>query len=89
MHDGHKLHANFATEKEDRHSALCRDQKGNQFCLEQILDMYQAPHDCVKIGGEWLCQDELVHAWKEGCIDIHEYRFCGPEMVDLVLQECI
>ena len=89
MHDGHKLLANFATENEDHHSALCRDHEGIEFCLERVLDLYQAPHDCVMFGGEWLCQDEMIHAWKEGCIDINGHRICGPTMVDIVLQSCV
>jgi len=41
-----------------------------EFCLENILDLYETPHDCVMFADEWLCQDEIVHAWKEGCIEV-------------------
>ena len=39
--------------------------------------------------GEWLCQDEMVHAWKEGCVEVNGHRICGPKMVDSVLQSCV
>ena len=60
-----------------------------EFCLENILDLYEAPHDCVMIADEWLCQDELVHAWKEGCITVKDHDLCGSDMIDVVLQGCV
>ena len=89
MHDGHLLKADFATPIYDRHSALCRTHDGIEFCLENILDLYQPPHDCVMFAGEWLCQEEMVHAWKEGCVDVDHHTACGKDMVDVVLQSCI
>ena len=85
MHDGHRIKAEFATPFYDHHSALCRRHDGIEFCLENILDLYKPPHDCVKFDGEWICQDEMVHAWKEGCIDVNGRVICGPTMVDIVL----
>ena len=89
MHDGHSLLADFATPDYDHHSALCRMHKDIEFCLENVLDLYKPPHDCVMFAGDWICQDEMVHAWKEGCIEIHGHTLCGQEMVDVVLQGCV
>ena len=89
MHDGHHLVADFPTPHHDHHSALCREHEEMEFCLENILDLYDVPHDCVMFAGEWLCQDELVHAWKEGCIDVTGHELCGPDMIDVVLQGCL
>lgn len=89
MHDDYELIADFPTSHVDRHSALCREHDGIEFCLENILDLYQAPHDCVMFAGEWLCQDEMVHAWKEGCVAINHHEVCGPTMVEAVLQSCV
>ena len=55
MHDGQSLIADFAKPEYDHHSSLCREHDGIEFCLETILDMYQAPHDCVMFGEEWIC----------------------------------
>ena len=88
-HDGHHLKSHFATAHHDPHSALCREHEGMQFCLENILDLYEAPHDCVMFADEWICQDEMVHSWKEGCIIMNGDEFCGPSMIDIVLQSCI
>lgn len=54
-HDGHHLESHFATAHHDPHSALCRENEGMQFCLENILDLYEAPHDCVMFADEWIC----------------------------------
>ena len=93
MPDGHKLVADFATSEVDHHSALCREylesNEFNYYCLEDVLAMYQAPHDCVMFDGEWLCQDDMVHAWKEGCIELKGASHCGPDMVEIALQGCI
>ena len=89
MHDGQSLIADFAKPEDDHHSSLCREHDGIEFCLETILDMYQAPHDCVMFGEEWICQDEMIHGWKEGCLEVNSHQLCGSSMVDLVLQNCI
>lgn len=89
MKDGPILKADFATPVYDRHSALCRIHEDIEFCLENILDLYQPPHDCVMFAGEWLCQEEMVHAWKEGCVEVDDHQVCGKDMVDVVLQSCI
>ncbi len=39
--------------------------------------------------GQWLCQDEMVHAWKTGCVSIANHDVCGNDMVDAVLQSCV
>ena len=54
-HDGHHLAVDFATPHHDPHSALCREHEGMEFCLEDILELYEAPHDCVKFADEWIC----------------------------------
>ena len=89
MHDGHRLVADFPKPHHDHHSALCREHEEMEFCLENILDLYEVPHDCVMFDGEWLCQDEIVHGWKEGCIDANDRNLCGPDMIDVVLQGCL
>ena len=55
MHDGHHLVADFPTAHHDPHSALCREHEQMEFCLENILDLYDAPHDCVMFANEWIC----------------------------------
>ena len=89
MHDGHELVADFPTLHNDRHSALCRMHEGIDFCLENIIDLYSPPHDCVMFSGEWLCQDDMIHAWKEGCVEINDHTICGNTMVEAVLQSCV
>ncbi len=89
MSDGHDLIAEFPTAEHDPHSGLCRKHQDIEFCLENILDLYKAPHDCVMFSGEWLCQDEMVHAWKTGCVSIANHDVCGNDMVDAVLQSCV
>ena len=77
MTDGHTLVADFATAQLDSHSALCREHHDLEFCLENILDLYKPPHDCVLFADEWVCRDEMVEAWKEGCIDVAHHHLCG------------
>ena len=31
----------------------------------------------------------MVHAWKEGDIEMNNHEFYGPEMIDIVLQSCV
>jgi len=31
----------------------------------------------------------MIHAWKEGCVEVNHHKVCGPNMVDLVLQNCV
>lgn len=50
MTDGQRLLAHFADDHS--HSNLCRDDpEGNEYCLDEILDLYEPPHDCLKIDG--------------------------------------
>ena len=89
MDDGHEFVADFPTADHYRHSGLCRTHQDIEFCLDNILDLYSAPHDCVMFAGEWLCQDEMVHAWKTGCVSIAHHEVCGNTMVDAVMQSCV
>ena len=85
LEDGYKIVADF-----DRpgYDSLCREYGGEEKCLDDIFDLYEAPHDCVMFDGNWLCQDEIVYFWKEGCVELYGQRLCGHTMMDIVLQQC-
>ena len=89
MDDGHILQGEFATAHQDKHSGLCRHHEGFDICLENIIDLYTQPHDCVTYADEWICQDEMIHAWKEGCVHVAEQNICGRTAIEVVLQMCI
>ena len=31
----------------------------------------------------------MVHAWKDGCVEVSSHQICGKDMVDVVLQSCV
>mmetsp|Transcript_23665 Transcript_23665/g.29308 ORF Transcript_23665/g.29308 Transcript_23665/m.29308 type:complete len:89 (+) Transcript_23665:1105-1371(+) len=56
MHDGHTFLAEFPTAKtHDKFSRLCRHHEGFDICLENIVDLYKQPHDCIMFADEWIC----------------------------------
>lgn len=59
MKDGHELVADFsmgaAVSHHDNHSGMCRTDGKETYCLENVMELYQPPHDCVMFAGEWIC----------------------------------
>lgn len=89
LHNGNWVHAEFEGHHDPHYGDQCRMHQGVDFCLENVHDLYEVPHDCVMLAGEWKCQDQMFEAWKSGCIEIEQENVCGEEMVDIVLQGCI
>lgn len=90
MNDGRSFIAEFPKGKHGkRFSGLCRHHEGLDICLENIVDLYKQPHDCVMYADEWICQDDMIHAWKEGCIVVDDNTICGPTAIEVVLQMCV
>lgn len=86
MSDGHHLDVSIPSEhRRGAHDDICRRHEGIEFCMDNILDLYSQPHDCVMFSGEWLCQDTMIHAWKSGCVVLNNHKICGPDMIDSVL----
>ena len=86
--DGRLLVPEFSTVGKDL-SRMCRTHQGVEFCRDDISELYEQPHDCVMLAGEWHCQDEMHDAWKEGCITVGAHEACGADMVEIILQGCI
>ena len=85
LSNGASIHANFQQVHGSHYGEMCRMHQGVDFCLENIHDLYEQPHDCVMLGGDWKCQDQMFEAWKTGCIEINHHDVCGEDMVDVVL----
>lgn len=88
-HAGHQLVAEFANAHHDDCSGMCRTHEGIKFCVNDILELYQPPHDCVMFADVWMCRDEIVLGWKSGCVVINEKEICDGSMVDVALQGCV
>ena len=54
-HDGHHFSTHFSSPYHDTNSALCREHEGMEFCLDNIVDLYEPTHDCIKYADEWIC----------------------------------
>ena len=89
MADGHHLQASFEGSYSDEYTALCRRHNHMDICLENIVDLYAAPHDCIMIANHWHCRDEMINAWRTGCMEVDDHEVCGPHMIQVVLQGCI
>jgi hypothetical protein len=66
--------------------------------IARCLGSYSSWADPVPVELDTALEDDIdhfrpielmVHAWKEGDIEMNDHEFYGPEMIDIVLQSCV